>query len=52
VKLGRKPKPTPEQIVLALRMVDEGQPVPQMADAFGVHETTNDRCLSAAEAAA
>ena len=51
VKFGRKPKLTPEQVVLALRMVDEGQPVPQVADAFGVHETTIYRCLSAAEAA-
>jgi len=38
--------------VLALRLVDEGQSVPQVADAFGVHETTIYRCLSAAEAAA
>ena len=52
VKFGRKPKLTPEQIVLAVRMVDEGQPVPQVADAFGVHETTIYRCLSTAEAAA
>ena len=52
VKFGRKPKLTPEQVVLALRMVDEGQSVPQVADAFGVHETTIYRCLSAAEAAA
>ena len=52
VKFGRKPKLTPEQVVLALRLVDEGQSVPQVADAFGVHETTIYRCLSAAEAAA
>ena len=52
VKFGRKPKLTPEQIVLALRLVDEGQSVPQVAGAFGVHETTIYRCLSAAEAAA
>jgi DNA invertase Pin-like site-specific DNA recombinase len=52
VKFGRKPKLTPEQVVLAVRMVDEGQPVPQGADAFGVHEATIYRCLSAAEAAA
>ena len=52
VKFGRKPKLTPEQVALALRMVDEGQPVPQVADAFGVHETTIYRCLSTAEAAA
>jgi hypothetical protein len=50
--IGRKPKLTPEQVVLALRLVDEGQSVPQVADAFGVHETTIYRCLSAAEAAA
>ena len=52
VKFGRKPKLTPEQIILALRLVDDGQSVPQVADAFGVHETTIYRCLSAAEAAA
>lgn len=51
-KFGRKPKLTPEQIVLALRLVDEGQSVPQVAETFGVHETTIYRCLSAAEAAA
>ena len=32
-------------------MVDEGQPVPQVADAISVHETTIYRCLSTAEAA-
>ena len=52
MKFDRKPKLTPEQIVLALRLVDEGQSVPQVAEAFGVHETTIYRCLSAAEAAA
>jgi DNA invertase Pin-like site-specific DNA recombinase len=52
VKFGRKPKLTPEQVVLALRLVDEGQSVPQVADTFGVHETTIYRCLSAADAAA
>ena len=52
VKFGRKPKLTPEQVILALRLVDEGQSVPQVADAFGVHETTIYRCLSAADAAA
>ena len=51
VKFGRKPKLTPEPVVLALRMADEGQPVPQVADAFGAHETTIYRCLSTAEAA-
>ena len=51
MKFGRKPKLTPEQVALALRMVDEGQPVPQVADAFGVHDTTIYRCLSTAEAA-
>ena len=50
VRFGRKPKLTPEQIALALRLVDEGQSVPQVATAFGVHETTIYRCLSAAEA--
>jgi transposase len=52
VKFGRKPKLTPEQVILALRLVDEGQSVPQVADAFGVHETTIYRCLSAADAVA
>ena len=52
VKFGRKPKLTPEQIVLALRLVDEGQSVPQVAVTFGVHETTIYRCLSTSEAAA
>ena len=39
VKFGRKPKLTPEQVVLALRLV-EGQSVPQVAETltFGVHE--------------
>ncbi len=52
VQFGRKPKLTPEQIVLALRLVDEWQPVSQVADACGVHETTIYLCRSAAEAAA
>jgi len=52
VKFGRKPKFTLEHIVLALRLVDEGQSVPQVAETFGMHETTIYRCLSAAEAAA
>ena len=51
-KRVRKGKLTPEQIVLALRLVDEGQSVPQVAETFGVHETMIYRCLSAAEAAA
>lgn len=52
VKFRRKPKLTLGQVVLTLRLVDEGQSVPQVADAFGVHEKTSYRCLSAAEAAA
>jgi DNA invertase Pin-like site-specific DNA recombinase len=48
VKFGRKPSLTPEQVVLALRLVDEGQSVPQVAAAFGVHETTIYRRLVAA----
>jgi DNA invertase Pin-like site-specific DNA recombinase len=52
VKFGRKPKLTPEQVILALRLVDERQSVPQVADAFGVHETTIYWCLSTADAAA
>ena len=39
------------RIVRALRLVDEGQSVPQVAETFGVRETTIYRCLSAAEAA-
>jgi DNA invertase Pin-like site-specific DNA recombinase len=51
VKFGRKPKLTPEQVVLVLRLVDEGQSVPQVAETFGVHETTIYRRLSVAEVA-
>ena len=39
------------RIVRTLRLVDEGQSVPQVAETFGVRETTIYRCLSAAEAA-
>ena len=39
------------RIVRALRLVDESQFVPQVADTFGARETTIYRCLSAAEAA-
>ena len=50
VKFGRKPKLTPEQIVLALRLVDEGQSVPQVADTVGVHETTSRRSIGPIDA--
>jgi hypothetical protein len=40
VKFGRKPKLTPMQIDLALRIIDEGQPVLHAADAFGINEKT------------
>ena len=49
MKFGRYPRLTPEQIVLALHLVDEGQSVPQVAEAFGVHHTTIYRYLSATE---
>ena len=49
VKFGRPPKLTPEQIELAVRLADEGQPVPQIANTFGVHEATIYRCLAAQE---
>jgi DNA-binding phage protein len=35
-------------VVLALRLIDEGQSMPQVAAAFGLHETTIYRRLSAA----
>lgn len=50
VKFGRPPKLTQQQILLAARLADEGQTVPQIAETFGVHETTIYRCLGALEA--
>jgi len=50
VKFGRPPKLTQQQILLAARLADEGQTVPQIAETFGVHETTIYRCLTALEA--
>jgi DNA invertase Pin-like site-specific DNA recombinase len=47
VKFGRPPKLTPQQVLLAARLADEGQTVPQIAETFGVHETTIYRCLMA-----
>ena len=45
VKFGRPPKLSAEQIALIVRLADEGQPAPQIAGTFGVHETTIYRCL-------
>ena len=45
VKFGRPPKLNAEQITLIARLVDEGQTAPQIAETFGVHETTIYRCL-------
>jgi len=49
VRFGRKPKLSKEQMALACRLADEGQPVPQIAKTFGVHEATIYRCLIAIE---
>ncbi len=48
MKLGGKPKLTPEQVALALRLVDEGQ----LVETSGMHETTIHRHVSATAAAA
>jgi transposase len=40
VKFGRPPKLNAEQIALIVRLVDEDQKAPQIAETFGVHETT------------
>lgn len=50
VRFGRPPKLTPQQILLAARLFDEGQTVPQIAETFGVHGTTIYRCLGTLEA--
>ena len=49
VKFGRPPKLNAEQITLIARLVDEGQTAPQIAETFGVHETTIYRCLGEPE---
>jgi DNA invertase Pin-like site-specific DNA recombinase len=48
VKFGRPPKLSAEQIALIARLADEGQTAPQIAETFGVHETTIYRCLGRA----
>jgi DNA invertase Pin-like site-specific DNA recombinase len=48
VKFGRPPKLNAEQITLIARLADEGQTAPQIAETFGVHETTIYRCLGRA----
>jgi DNA invertase Pin-like site-specific DNA recombinase len=50
VKFGRPPKLNAEQIALIARLADEGQTAPQIAETFGVHETTIYRCLGRAGA--
>ena len=42
-------KLNPEQLALVARLADEGQSAPQIAETFGVHETTIYRCLNALE---
>jgi len=49
VKFGRPPKLNAEQIALVAQLADEGQSTPQIAEIFGVHETTIYRCLVALE---
>ena len=49
VRFGRPPKLSQQQILLAARLADEGQTVPQIAETFGVHETTIYRCLTVLE---
>jgi len=44
VKFGTPPKLTPEQVAPAVRLVDEGRSVPQVASTFGVHAATITRC--------
>jgi transposase len=48
VKFGRPPKLSAEQIALIVRLADEGRTAPQIAETFGVHETTIYRCLGRA----
>jgi hypothetical protein len=47
VKFGRPPKLSAEQIALIVRLADEGQTAPQIAETFGVHEN-NDLSMSGA----
>jgi DNA invertase Pin-like site-specific DNA recombinase len=46
IKFGRPRKLTQEQATLVARLSDEGQSAAQIAETFGVHETTIYRCLS------
>jgi len=50
VKFGRPPKLSAEQSALIACLADEGQTAPQIAETFGVHETTIYRCLGRAGA--
>jgi DNA invertase Pin-like site-specific DNA recombinase len=45
VKFNQPPKLSAEQIALIVRLAEDGQPAPQIAGTFGVHETTIYRCL-------
>jgi DNA invertase Pin-like site-specific DNA recombinase len=45
VKFGRPPKLGAEQMTLITRLAEEGQTAPQIAETFGVHQTTIYRCL-------
>jgi len=49
VKFGRKPKLSPEQIRHARKMVEGGEPVPEIARLFGVERTTIYRTLQRVE---
>jgi DNA invertase Pin-like site-specific DNA recombinase len=49
VKFGRPPKLNTEQIALITRLAAEGKTAPQIAEMFGVHETTIYRCLGRSE---
>ena len=46
VKFGPKPALTPEQILHARQVIEEGQPVSQVARLLGVHRSTLYRALS------
>lgn len=46
VKFGRPPKLGAEKVALIARLSEEGQTAPQIAQTFGVHETTIYRILN------
>ena len=49
VKFGRPRKLNAEQVALVARLAGEGKSAPEIAETFGVHETTIYRCLTALE---